>query len=223
MTEPKFVDHLRIRGCPACHYIELRIAECFAEIQGSLSRSEDARVGYAGEGGFCPLHTWQLAQFSSPRGIARGHASFMRRLADRLDGPEGSGAAGAAFSVSQSGPGGCRVCRFLKDEEACYVKGFRIFLEQEEHLERYERSHGLCLRHLSQVLDGPLGEARKARLVRLAADRLREIGESMMQYDRKIEDLKREQLSRDEKDAYRRGLVMLAGERTVFSPFLKGN
>jgi hypothetical protein len=223
MTEPKIADHLRVRGCPACHYLELRIAEHFAEIQGSLSRSEDARAGYAGEGGFCPLHTWQLAQFSSPRGIARGHAAFLRTLADRLARLCETGVVGEVSSVLQNGPDGCRVCRFLKDEEARYIGAFHAFLEREENFESYMCSHGLCLRHLSQVVDGPLEDARKIRLVRLVAGRLREIGESMTQYDQKIEKLKRGQLTRDEKDAYRRGLVMLAGERTVFSPFMKGN
>ena len=64
--------------------------------------------------------------------------------------------------------------------------------------------------------------ARKVCLLRLAASRLREISESMVQYDLKLEQLKRELLTRDEKDAYRRGLVMLSGEKTVFSPFMKG-
>jgi len=44
----------------------------------------------------------------------------------------------------------------------------------------------------------------------------------MQQYDAKLEQLQREQLTRDEKDAYRRCLVMLSGERTVFSPFMRG-
>jgi len=82
---------------------------------------------------------------------------------------------------------------------------------------------GSACGHLSQVLDGLLDKVRKERLVRLAAERLREIGENMIRYDQKIEELKRGQLTRDEKDAYRRGIVMLAGERVVFNPFLKGN
>ncbi len=199
------------------------MAGYFAELQGLLSRSEDARSEYADEGGLCPLHTWQLAQFSSPRGIARGHAAIMRKLADRLARPGETGVAGEASSVLQNGADGCRVCRFLKDEEARYIGAFHVFLEHVENFESYMRSHGLCLRHLSQVLDGLLDKVRKERLVRLAAERLREIGENMIRYDQKIEELKRGQLTRDEKDAYRRGIVMLAGERVVFNPFLKGN
>ena len=223
MTETKIAGHLRVRSCPACHYLEQQLAERFAEIQGLLSRSEEAQIGYAAEGGFCPLHTWQLAQFSSPRGISRGHAAIMRRLSDRLIRMGDTRASGECLSVSLKEPDGCRVCRFLADEGARYITAFCVFLERDEHLESYGRSHGLCLRHLRQALARPMEEARKTRIIRLAADRFREIGESMLRYDQKLGELQRGLLSRDEKDAYRRGLVMLSGERTVFSPFMKAN
>ena len=113
-------------------------------------------------------------------------------------------------------------CNFLADTEARYVKAFSVFLEGDGNLEHYKRSHGLCLRHLQRVLARMEEQARKACLIRLAANRLREISESMVQYDLKLEQLKRELLTRDEKDAFRRGLVMLSGEKTVFSPFMKG-
>ena len=58
------------------------MAEFFAERQGLLSKSEDAQTEYADQGGFCPLHTWQLAAFSSPRGISRGHETLIRRMAE---------------------------------------------------------------------------------------------------------------------------------------------
>lgn len=223
MREMDPIRDLDARSCPACRHLEMRMEDYFAGLQGLLSRSGEARGDYAGEGGLCPLHTWQLAQFASPRGIARGHATFMRTLADRLACLIATRAPGEPFPVLRNGPDECRVCRFLKAEEAATIGAFHVFLERDEHLERYERSQGLCLRHLSQLLDRPLDEARKARLLFHAAERLREIGESMTQYDRKLEERKRDQLTRDEKDAYRRGIVMLAGERTVVSPFMKGN
>lgn len=219
MTETTLARHLRIRSCPACHHLARRMAEHFAEIQGRLSRSEEARCDYADEGGYCPLHTWQLAEYSSPRGIARGHGTIIRGWAERLDRLADAG--DGPKTVPPVGPDSCSICRFLEETETGYVGAFSAFLKQEGNLEKYERSHGLCLRHLRQVLARPVEEERKARILRLAAHRFREIGESMAQYDRKLEDLKRALLTDDEKDAYQRGLVMLAGARTVFSPFMK--
>lgn len=222
MTETNLMHDLRVRSCPACHHLEQLMAEYFAELQGLLSRSEAARSDYAVEGGLCPLHTWQLAQFSSPRGVARGHEAISRRVAERLDRLGESCAAGEPVRVLLQAPEGCRACRFLADTETRYVEAFSVFLEGAENLEHYKRSHGLCLRHLHPVLARTEEQVRKACLIRLAANRLREIAESMVQYDLKLEQLKRELLTRDEKDAYRRGLVMLSGEKAVFSSFMKG-
>jgi hypothetical protein len=74
----------------------------------------------------------------------------MRTLADRLACLIATRAPGEPFPVLRNGPDECRVCRFLKAEEAATIGAFHAFLERDEHLERYERSQGLCLRHLSQ-------------------------------------------------------------------------
>jgi hypothetical protein len=222
MTEISITGDLRARSCPTCNHLDRQMAEFFAERQGLLSKSEEARTDYADQGGFCPLHTWQLAAFSSPRGISRGHSSIIRRMAESLDRAADAYAERKAGVFPVKAADGCMVCRFLADTEAHYIEAFSAFLEEDGNLERYRRSYGLCLQHLQPVLDRMVDGSRKAYLIRLAANRLREISESMVQYDLKLEQLKRELLTRDEKDAYRRGLVMLSGERTVFSPFMKG-
>ena len=222
MNESSLLHDLRARSCPVCNHLDRQMAEFFAERQGLLSKNEDAQSDYADQGGFCPLHTWQLAVFSSARGISRGHKTIIRRMAELMERLAGADAERIVDSLPIETSDDCVACNFLADTEAGYVKAFSVFLEGDENLERYKRSHGLCLRHLQRVLTRTEDRARKVCLIRLAANRLREISESMVQYDLKLEQLKRELLTRDEKDAYRRGLVMLAGERTVFSPFMKG-
>jgi len=222
MTETIMMRDLRVRGCPACHHLDQRMAEFFAERQGLLSKNEEARTDYADRGGFCPLHTWQLAVFSSARGISRGHKTIIRRMAELMEWLAGADAERIVDSLPIKTSDDCVACNFLADAEAGYVKALSVFLEGDENLERYKRSHGRCLRHLQRVLTRTEDPARKVCLIHVAANRLREISESMVQYDLKLEQLKRELLTRDEKDAYRRGLVMLAGEKTVFSPFMKG-
>lgn len=220
------IDHscfsdLQVRGCPACSYIDQRMTEFFAEQQGRLSRSEEAQTEYADQRGFCPLHTWQLAVFSSPRGISRGHMTIIRRMAKLLERLADVHTPRVIESLPIKSSDDCMVCHILADMEARYIKTFSLFLEEDENLECYEHSHGLCLRHLQQVLARMKDGSRKVYLIRLAVNRLREISESMMQYDLKHEKLKRQLLTQDEKDAYRRSLVMLSGERTVFSPFMR--
>jgi hypothetical protein len=221
MNERSVLNDIRVRSCPVCNHLDRQMAEFFAERQGLLSRSEEARTDYADRGGFCPLHTWQLAAFSSPRGISRGHSTIIRRLAESLDHAADAYAERKAGAFPAKATDDCMVCHFLAETEARHIETLSAFLEEDGNLEHYKRSHGLCLRHLPLVLARMVGEAHKVCLIRMAANRLREISENMVQYDLKREQLKRELLTRDEKDAYRRGLVMLSGERTVFSPFMK--
>jgi len=215
MIDDSCTRDLHVRGCPACSHLDQRMTEYFAEQQGRLSRSEEAQSEYANQRGYCPLHTWQLAAFSSPRGLSRGLKTIIRRIAELLNRLADSHAESLVESLPAIIPDECVVCHFLKDTEARYVKAFARFLEENGNLERYKCSHGLCLRHLQLVLARMEEGTRKVILIRLAADRLWEISESMVQYDLKHEELKRELLTRDEKDAYRRCLVMLSGERTV--------
>jgi hypothetical protein len=222
MNECSVLNDLRVRSCPVCNHLDRQMAEFFAERQGLLSKSEVARTDYADRGGFCPLHTWQLAAFSSPRGISRGHSTIIRRMAESLDHAADACAERKAGAFPVKATDDCMVCRFLADTEVRYIEILSAFLEEDGNLERYKRSHGVCLRHLPQVLDRMEDGSRQVYLIRLAANRMREISESMVQYDLKLEQLKRELLTRDEKDAYRRGLVMLSGEKTMFSPFMKG-
>ncbi|NPV04631.1 MAG: hypothetical protein HPY67_07855 [Syntrophaceae bacterium] len=222
MREEDLIRDLQVRNCPVCHHLERGMEDYFAELQGLLSRSEAARGDFADDGGLCPLHTWQLAQFSSPRGIARGHEALSRKLAERLEHLGDDCAAGQPVTLPRQSADGCRACRFLAEREASYVEAFCRFVGRNENLEHYRRANGLCLGHLRAVLAGTDDGARRAWLIRAAAERLREIGESMRQYDLKLGQLQRERLTPDEKDAYRRGLVMLSGERSVVSPFLKG-
>ena len=156
-----------------------------------------------------------------PRRVARGHEAISRRVAERLDRLGEICAAGEPVRVLLQALEGCRACRFLADTEAGYVEAFSVFLEGIKTWNTTSARMGSA-RHLHLVLARTEEQARKACLIRVAANRLREIAESMLQYDLKLEQLKRELLTRDEKDAYRRGLVMLAGEKAVFSPFLKG-
>jgi len=222
MNDISFLNDLRVRSCPVCNHLDRQMAEFFAERQGLLSKSRDAQTEYTDQGGFCPLHTWQLAAFSSPRGISRGHETLIRRMAELLAQLANDHAEGEVASLSFKTSEDCEVCHFLSETESRYLEAFSAFLEEDGNLEHYKRSHGLCLRHLQRALDWMEDQAKKACMIRLAANRLREISESMVQYDLKLEQLKRELLTRDEKDAYRRGLVMLSGEKTVFSPFMKG-
>jgi hypothetical protein len=118
MNERSILNDLRVRSCPVCNHLDRQMAEFFAERQGLLSKSEEAQIAYADQGGFCPLHTWQLAAFSSPRGISRGHSTIIRRMAELLDRAADAYVERKAAALPAKAPDDCTVCHFLADSEA---------------------------------------------------------------------------------------------------------
>lgn len=196
-------------GCPVCNHIEEGLLSFFARWQHELGAKEEARDLFAREGGFCPGHLWQLAAFSSPRGLAYGLQPLLSRLADALPLMSTGGPKPAAASR-----GTCRVCRLLRDEERGYVSRLARFLDTEEGRAVYGDAQGVCLRHLEMLM--PLvADGSASFLLRQAACRCKEIEAALASYREKLNSLRRRDCTSFEKEAYRRALVLLAGARSI--------
>ncbi len=209
---------LRTRGCPVCDHLEEALLSFFSRWQHDLTREEKVREVFAEECGFCPTHLWQLAAFSSPRGLASGFPPLLSRLAEALN--------QAADGVRTEGPalrgrpgGNCRVCAMLLDLETGYISQLAGFLDSEEGRSAYDSAQGVCLRHLDLLVQSVGSGETAAFLLRKAARRFREIEASMRSYGQKLESLRRQDCTPDEKDADRRALVLTAGARNLSFPF----
>jgi hypothetical protein len=209
---------LRTRGCPVCDHLEDALLSFLARWQHDLAREEKARKVFAEECGFCPTHLWQLAAFSSPRGLASGFPPLLSHLADvmhqaaedsRTEGPAPPGKPGED----------CRVCGMLRDLERSYISHLAGFLGSEEGRSAYDSAQGVCLRHLRLLVQCVGSGETVDFLLRKAACRFREIEASLRSYGQKLESLRRHDATPEEKDADRRALVLIAGARNLSFPF----
>ena len=209
---------LRTRGCPVCDHLEDALLSFFARWQHDLAQEEKVREAFAEECGFCPTHLWQLAAFSSPRGLASGFPPLLSRLAEALNQvADGNRTQGPAL---RGRPGeNCRVCGMLRDMERSYISQLAGFLGSEEGRSVYDSAQGVCLRHLDFLGQSVSSRETAAFLLRKAARRFQEIEASLRSYGQKLESLRRHDGTPEEKDANRRALILIAGARNLSFPF----
>ncbi len=211
-----FLKDLKTRGCPVCNHLNEAVLDFFSQWLHDLVNREEAQDRHAADLGFCPAHTWQLEASASARGISAGYPALLERLARKLSEIKGS-SADSAEGVERliQRTGRCRICNLVSHAEKAYIGPFATFLRKKAGREAYAQSQGVCLHHLVPLLSSLSDDETAGFLLSRAALRLNEAAADMKNYVRKRDSLERHLLTRDEKDAYFRALIHLAGARGI--------
>jgi len=207
------------RGCAVCAYLTRKSFDCFAHLQYELSVDERSRDEFTWRSGFCPLHMWSLAAYSGPDGLSR----ILPPLANRIEGrlralARHSGAAQGELGELTVASDRCAYCRFLRRHESAFVSALHAFLQLPSGVHTYDRSHGVCLRHLTFLIGAMRSDALVAKVLRHAAKRCDVLSDDMQSFALKRTALRRDRLNDDEEDACRRFLVFTACEKRFISP-----
>jgi len=209
---------LRTRGCPVCNRLTERMFDFFSKWQYALASEESAQAAFARNGGFCPLHTWQLLAIASPQGLSVGLPVLMDRVSRQLSELASRAETDWARDLSNHA-GQCAACQFLLSEEQAAVSQLAEIIHTEPGLALYRQSQGVCLRHLEMLLSQTGWSALRAELLATAARRCGEWAEDMQNYAMKRDAIRRALLNRDEEDAYYRAVVHLAGANALCVPW----
>ena len=207
------------RGCTMCNHLTEVAFAFFARWQYDLSANEQVQRAFADELGFCPLHTWQLADLSSIQGLSIGYPKLLERLARDF-------ASLAASSQDTSDPlatlresaGTCRVCDLLQRAEHEYAACMAACLADTVGRQAYSASQGACLRHLDLLLQAAPNSEVVSFLLGEAARHFEHWAEDMQSYAIKHDALRRGLQNPDEEHAYVLALVHLAGNRSLCLP-----
>jgi hypothetical protein len=209
-------NDMKTRGCPVCDRIWGSVFEFFSQWCYALASDEKIQEENAESLGLCPFHSWQMVAMASPQGISKGYVQLLKRFADKLlqlSNRSGNRQDDLAALIKNGDD--CRICSLMRKTEADYLKQLKKFISNRENRLLYSASHGLCLRHLSllaaMVSDPEIGQF----LLKEAAGRFEELAKDMENYSLKISSRQRYLLSRDEKDAYIRAIVHIAGGQNV--------
>jgi hypothetical protein len=217
LEQKSIATDLRTRGCVVCNNVIKTARDFYAKWQYALASDEKAQSTFANELGFCPLHSWQLHSLSSPWGESMGLAALTEKISRALAKIECDETASWNVRKIPRARENCRVCAMLKDAEAAYVKCLASFISDEEGAQLYERSGGVCLRHLAVIL-AIVSEPVREFLLTTASRRLEQITEQMRNYAAKREAVRRDLISADEEDASLRALIHLVGAEEYCAP-----
>lgn len=201
--------------CPVCQYIQKSVYQFFTEYQYQLGISENTQTQFAGDLGFCALHTWQLLAICSPQGASTGFAPLANHISRMLYQGEFRTLSERLTRKEES----CHICHLSRQAEVHYIGQLFLFLSAPEGMARYLKSQGVCLKHLHQLIDLTNDETIKARLITHAAARFEEDAEDMQTFVLKRDTLRRSMQSRSEKNAYQRMIARMAGSRGVNTPW----
>jgi GTP-binding protein EngB required for normal cell division len=207
------------KNCPVCDHLTEAAFAFFAQWQYDLSTNEQVQRAFAEELGFCPLHTWRLADLSSVQGLSLGLPKLLERLAADF----------TRFATSSQEPSNslasltkrakvCRVCGLLQEAERKYAARLAAYLTDPAGQQAYAASRGTCLRHLDLLLGAaPNAEVRQFLLAETARH-FERWAEDMQSFAIKRDALRRGLLNPDEEEAYLLALNRLAGNRILCLP-----
>jgi small GTP-binding protein len=209
-------------GCWVCAAILDAIFKFLSKYQYDLTINPDTQQEHARRGGFCPLHTWQYENISSPYGVCTAYPELTHRVARELE-----------WLASQAGDTDGNLDDFQKlpaTAKTCRVCEVRIEAERKAVLAvaagvRDATSSGTksiaacCLPHLVPVVRS-LGKGKAAQNALSSHARLLErTAEDLQRYALRHDALRRYLTSEEERRASQLALLLLAGHKSVSAPW----
>lgn len=197
--------------CPVCAAASEAVYLFLCRYQLAIAEDDLARAQFLASRGLCPPHTWHLERISSPRGLCGSYPRLLDETAERLRRISDLPPATAAERLRDLlvNAEGCAACAVRLRTEAVVAE------RMAGHLAGLEDLRWFCLAHLGLVLPGLPGDAA-TKLLASQARVLSDVSESMRECALKLDARRRSHLTEDERRAYRRGLVLLVGERYLF-------
>jgi hypothetical protein len=154
---------------------------------------------------------------SSPGGESIGLAPLTKHLSDMLAKAAGNSDAASNMQNIVRTSESCRVCRMLGEAEASYVERLGVLIADQKGRQIYGRSQGVCLRHLSRLVETVSDEIRRF-LLATASRRFEQLERDMKSYANKREAIRRDLIGTDEEDAYMRALIHFVGAKDYSTP-----
>lgn len=209
-------------GCRICGQILEAVFRFLSKYQYQLTIDREAQQDHAKRGGFCPLHTWQYENISSPYGVCASYPALAHRLSSELQ----------LLASSLDGPISTleRIRRLAASQDTCPVCQVRIEAEKVAVAETAKRAREIahsqarnvpacCLVHLAMT-SAALGKGEPTQLLLAAhAHFLERLGEDAQRYALRHDALRRYLTSEEERRASQLLLLMLAGHRNVSAPW----
>ncbi len=219
VTVQDVLRDLHAGGCPICRHLSRVLFDFIATWQHLMAADDAAQRQYAEELGFCPLHTWQLASISSPRGLSVGYPRLAERLTAELRSIGRRDSDADAVRQIAADAKTCRVCRMLTTVQDDYARKLTETLGTDIGRRAYASSRGVCLKHLPALLSLLSDEPSRRLVLDEAAAHLELLSEDMQAFALKQDATRRDLVNSDERTAVRTAVEKVAGAKALCFPW----
>jgi uncharacterized protein DUF6062 len=222
------------RGCPVCRCLGEDSARHLATLLHEHVTDPGVRAALRAARGLCNWHAGMLQELpgaafgaaivsadllarerAQAEALGRAVGNRRSRLAALRRWIGGAGSAGSAAGRPQR----CLVCNGIETSEGRHLDALVALVDDPRFEDAFAQSDGLCVPHLTLLVEhgsGAGGAAAVARLVALAGARWRRLESALERFIAKHDYRAREPYTDEEARAWRLALEMLAGAPGVF-------
>jgi hypothetical protein len=226
----ELLDALKTMGCPLCNRIEKLSWKFLDNLFYERVTDVWTRVGLRKAKGFCNWHAWMSAELlCSGSGIAIIYKDLLdaeiselskwvkgkkfsnkridfKRLRKRSD---------SLFS-SWDNKTSCPICKSVEENERMAIGVLLDFIDEEAFCQEFEKSSGICLRHLVHVMRTFSEHPNLKVLVDKQLEKYRSLSDELDEFIRKLDYRFSKEPKGSEADSWKRVLEQFAGKREVF-------
>jgi len=223
-------DALKIPGCPLCNRIKEIPWKFLDNLYYERVLDGGTRVGLIEAKGFCNWHAWMSTEIlNSDSGITIIYKQLLDIEIERLSnwikaaGPSVKKSNLRAYRKilnallsSWTNKASCPICKSVQDHERMDEAVLLDFIGEEEFSKEFEKSSGICIRHLVDIIKTDRAHPNLPLLVEKQLQKYKFLSYELGEYDRKRDYRFSNEPKGSEVDSWKRVIEQFAGKREVF-------
>ena len=226
----ELLDALRASGCPLCNHIKELSYKFLDNLYYERVLDGGTRVGLIKAKGFCNWHAWMSTEIRhSDSGIAIIYKQLLDIEIEKLS--KWTRARGTsnmklklknwkkflnAMLSSWSNKALCPICEAVQEHERMDEGVLLDFIDEEEFSHEFEKSSGICIRHLVRIMETFGEHPNLPQLIERQLQKYKFLSYELGEYDRKRAYQFSNEPKGSETDSWKRVIEQFVGKREVF-------
>jgi hypothetical protein len=224
------LDALKIPGCPLCNSTKEMSLEFLDNLYYERVLDVGTRVSLIKAKGFCNWHAWMSTELRhSDSGIAIIYKHLLDIEIEKLSKlAKGRGSSAKKWTLrpwkkylyailsSWTNKSSCPICESIQDFVGFKEGVLLDFIDEDEFSKEFEKSSGICVRHLIHIIKTFYTHPNLSLLVEKQLQKYKFLSYELGEYDRKRAYQFSNEPKGSEVDSWKRVLEQFAGERDVF-------
>ena len=223
-------DAFKIPGCPLCNRIKEISWKFLDNLYYERVLDGGTRVGLIEAKGFCKWHAWMSTEIRhSDSGIAIIYKQLLDIEIERLS--NWVKAAGPSLKKSNlrtyrkilnailsswTNKASCPICEAVQEHERMDEGVLLDFIDEEEFSKEFEKSSGICIRHLVRIIQTFGKHPNLPLLIEKQLQKYKFLSYELGEYDRKRAYQFSNEPKGSETNSWKRVLNQFAGRREIF-------